>query len=106
MATLFVRYESFDPGGSITGYMYFAYPASNPSGAYLETQRISGSVNGDRVFLQLEGTQSEYMGSADRNTMELGSGTASLEGETATLEDFGAAAEDLAEEAQGQPIQD
>lgn len=107
VATLFVRYEPVDPGGSITGYMYSAYPAANPSGVYLETQRIMGSVDGDRVFIQLEqNPQSEYVGSVDGGTMELGSGTVSWEGETATLEDFGAAAEDLAEEAQGQPIQD
>ncbi len=107
VATLFVRYEPVDPGGSITGYMYSAYPAANPSGVYLETQRIMGSVDGDRVFIQLEqNPQSEYVGSVDGGTMELGSGTVSWEGESATLEDFGTAAEDLAEEAQGQLIQD
>lgn len=94
--TLFVRYENGTQPGTLTGYMYFAYPAENPEGAYLETQRITGSVDGPRVLLQLEGNpQAEYVGTVEEGSMELQNGLASWEGEIATFEDFGEAAEEM-----------
>jgi hypothetical protein len=94
---MFVRYEPAEPAGNLEGYMYFAHPGSNPSGVYLQTERVTGSVDGDSVVFRLESNpDAEYVGTVEGDTMTLRNGLASWEGESATLEDFGAAAEELA----------
>lgn len=98
VGTLFVTYGPGEQAGTVAGYMHFAYPAENPEGSYLETQRVTGSVDGTRVLFQLEANpQAEYVGTVEGGTMELRSGLVSWEGEAATFGDFGEAAEEVAE---------
>jgi hypothetical protein len=96
VGVLFVRYKPTQPAGSITGYMYFVGPAENPEGAYLETERITGSVEGPRIVIQLESNpQAEYVGTVEDHTMELRNGLVQWTGEAATYEDLGEAAEEM-----------
>lgn len=94
---LYVTYEPGGQTGTITGYLHFAYPAENPEGAYLETQRMEGSVDGANIQIRLEAnSQAEYVGTVEGGAMELRNGLASWEGEAATFGDFGEAAEEMA----------
>lgn len=97
VGTLFVTYGPGGQPGTVTGYMHFAYPAENPEGAYLETQRMEGSVDGANIQIRLEAnSQAEYVGTVEGGAMELRNGLASWEGEAATFGDFGEAAEEMA----------
>ena len=98
VGTLYVTYTPGEQAGTITGYIHTAYPAENPEGAYLQTERVTGSVDGTRVFFQLEGNpQAEYVGTVDGDAMELRSELTSWEGEAATVGEFGEAAGEMAE---------
>jgi hypothetical protein len=97
VGTLFVRYKPTRSTGSVTGYIYFAYPAENPEGAFIQTERITGSVDGPRIFIQLESnSQAEYVGTVEEGKMELRQGLTEWTGGAATFQDFGEAAEDMA----------
>ncbi len=101
VGTLYVTYEPGEQAGVVTGYMHTAYPAENPEGAYFETQRIEGSVDGTRILVWPEGNpQAEYVGTVEDGAMQLQNGLASWEGEAATFGDFGEAAEEVAEESE------
>jgi hypothetical protein len=98
VGTLYVTYEPGEQAGVVTGYMHTAYPAENPEGAYFETQRIEGSVDGTRILVWPEGNpQAEYVGTVEDGAMQLQNGLASWDGEAATFGDFGEAAEEVAE---------
>lgn len=98
-----VMYGKYKVGGqpnTMTGYMHTAYPSENPEGAYFFTTRITGSVDGSRIFIQLENNpQAEYVGSVEGDTMELRRGLAEWTGEAATYGDFGEAAAEMEEAA-------
>src|SRR5215207_10983345 len=96
VGTLYVRYKPDQQPDTIAGYIHFAYPAENPEGAFLSTERITGSVDGPRIFIQLESNpQAEYVGTVEDDTMELRNGLVEWTGEAATYQDFGEAAEEM-----------
>ena len=95
--TLYLRYVSDEQAQTIAGYLYVAYPAEDPEGAFISTERITGSVDGPRVLVRLESnSQHEYVGTVEGDAMELRSGLVSFRGEAATFEDFGNATEEMA----------
>ncbi len=105
----FLRYmpDPDHPEDTITGYMYIALPAANPSGVYLETWRITGSMDDSRILVQLDqNPEAAYTGTVEGDTIELVRGLSTWEGEAATLEDFGEAAEELARESQEETVAD
>ncbi len=100
-----------DDDGQISGSMQRATPTT--SNVYLSTSEIRGTVDGTDVFIE-EGVPAQggapdefiyvgYTGTLEGDEMDLtreAQGVLiSYEGKAATLEDFGAAAEELANEA-------
>jgi hypothetical protein len=96
VGVLYVRYKPGKQPDTLTGYIHFAYPAENPEGAFLSTERITGSVDGPRIFIQLEtNPQAEYIGTVEGDKMELRNGLVEWTGEAATYQAFGEAAEEM-----------
>lgn len=100
VGVMYVRYNPAGPTGDIAGYMYLTYPGERPAGAYADTSKITGSVDGPSIVVQIEGDpQVEYVGTVEGDTMELRRGLVEWTGEAATYEDFGNAMAEMEEAA-------